>query len=292
MSGLASNARVSLAWLALALGSALPAIVWHRLVDDQLPVWLPGAQALVLAAWLPVIGRLNSMKPLWGFIAALAALQLGLFVVSLVLEIPRYEEWARDAPDYQEVFASAFILLIPGLLMLVTAAADGLGRRELFLRRGNVAAPSRIPGTRRRISWRRLGPFLVAVLTVPLAVQLVSENEPDFDRVGKAVAVLPLALVFGAINALSEEVRFRCVLLARLTPVLGAEAAIWMTALSFGLAHWYGGNPSGPTGVAMTTVFGLVLAKSMIETRGLLWAWAMHGAADVVIFAVLVMAAS
>jgi membrane protease YdiL (CAAX protease family) len=81
-----------------------------------------------------------------------------------------------------------------------------------------------------------------------------------------------LALVFGAINALSEEVRFRCVLLARLVPVLGGEAAIWMTALAFGLAHWYGGNPSGPSGVAMTTAAGLIWAKSMLETRGLFWA--------------------
>ena len=80
-------------------------------------------------------------------------------------------------------------------------------------------------------------------------------------------------------------------LLAHLVPVAGAETALWMTALLFGLAHWYGGNPGGLTGVGMTTLFGLVLAKSMLETRGLFWAWAMHGAADVLIFTFLVMAA-
>jgi membrane protease YdiL (CAAX protease family) len=280
-----------LAWLALALGSALPAILWRQLLDSP-PVWLPGAQALVLAAGLALLGRLNGMRPLRGFVAALAALQLGLLVAGLIRELPPYEEWMQGAPDYQEVFASAFVLLIPGMLMLLTAAADGLGRRQLFLLRGDVAASSRIPGTGRRVGWRRLGPFLVAVATVPLVVQLISANDPDFDRVGKAVALLPLALVFGAINALSEEVRFRCVLLARLVPVVGAETSLWMTSLLFGLAHWYGGNPSGPTGVAMTTVFGLVLAKSMLETRGLFWAWTMHGAGDVVIFTFLVMATS
>jgi membrane protease YdiL (CAAX protease family) len=292
VSGQPSKPQVSLAWLVLALGSALPGIVWRQLLDEPPPVWLPGAQALVLAAGLPLFARLTGMKPLRGFIAALAALQLGLLLVGLIREIPRYDEWVRGAPDYQEVFAGAFLLLIPGVLMLLTAVADGLGRRELFLQRGDVAAWSRIPGTERRISWRRLGPLLVALITVPLAVQLVSANDPDFDRLGTAVALLPLALVFGAINALSEEIRFRCVLLARISPVLGAETAIWMTALSFGLAHWYGGNPSGPIGVALTAAFGLLLAKSMIETCGLFWAWAMHGAADVVIFTVLVMAAS
>jgi len=285
------NPRALLAWLALALGSALPAIVWRRFVDEPLPVWFPGAQALVLAAGVPLLGRLNSMRSLRGFVAALAAMQLGFLIAGLIREIPRYAEWASGAPDYEDVFVGTFVLLIPGLLMLLTAFADGLGPRELFLQRGDVAALSRIPGTERRISWRRLGPLLIAVLTVPLAFHMILANDPDFDRLGKAVALLPLAVVFGAVNALSEEIRFRCVLLARLSPVLGAETAIWMTALFFGLAHWYSANPSGPTGVALTSVFGLVLAKSMFETRGLFWAWAMHGAADVVIFTFLVMAA-
>jgi hypothetical protein len=286
-----SNPRVLLAWLALALGSALPAIVWRQLLDEPPPVWLPGAQALVLAAAVPFLGGLNSMRPLRGFVAALAAMQLGFLLASLIREIPRYAEWESGAPDYQDVFAGAFVLLIPGLLMLLTAVADGLRPSELFLQRGDVAAPSRIPGTGRRISWRQFGPLLVAVLTVPLAVQLAFANDPDFDRLGKAATLLPLAVIFGAVNALSEELRFRCVLLARLVPVVGDETAIWMTALLFGLAHWYGANPSGPIGVAMTTVFGLALAKSMLETRGLFWAWTMHGSADVVIFSFLVLAA-
>jgi membrane protease YdiL (CAAX protease family) len=107
---------------------------------------------------------------------------------------------------------------------------------------------------------------------VPLALQLAVANDPDLDRLDQALVLLPLALVFGAVNALSEELRFRCVLLARLVPVTDAETAVWMTALLFGLAHWYGGNPSGPSGVALTSLFGLLLAKSMLETRGLFWA--------------------
>lgn len=270
------------------LGSALPAIIWRQLLAEPPPVWLPGGQALVLAVVLIVAVRNSS--PLRGFVLALLALQIGVATVGLVREIPRYARWASDAPEYQDVFVGALLLFLPGLLMLLTAVADGLGRRELFLERGDVAAPSRIPGTQRRMSWRRLGPLLVVVFAVPLAVQLTFTVRPDFDRLGNALALLPLAVVFGAVNALSEELRFRCVLLARLVPVVGAETSIWMTALLFGLPHWYSGNPSGPTGVAMTMVVGLVLAKSMLETRGLFWAWAMHGAGDVGIFAFLVMA--
>jgi membrane protease YdiL (CAAX protease family) len=286
-----ANAPRFAPWLVLALGSALPAIAWSQLLDEPPPLWLHGAQALVLTAVFLLIGRLNGLRSLRGFVVALAAMQLGLVVATFIRQLPAYDEWARDAPDYQEVFVSAFVLLIPGLLMVLVALADGLGLRELFLRRGDVAAPSRIPWTSRRTSWRRLGPFFVVVFAVPLAVYLISSNEPDVDRLDDALALLPVALVFGAVNALSEEVRFRCVLLARLVPVVGAESSLWMTALLFGLAHWYGANPSGPTGVVMTMLFGLVLAKSMIETSGLFWAWTMHAAAGVLIFTVLVMAA-
>ena len=46
----------------------------------------------------------------------------------------------------------------------------------------------------------------------------------------------------------------------------------------------------GPSGVALTFLGGLVLAKAMLETRGLFWPWAIHAAQDVVIFAFLVLA--
>lgn len=278
------------AWTALALGSALPAILWRQLLDEPPPLWLPGAQALVLAVLLLVV--LRNSSSLGGFVLALLAMQIGLTAVGLVREIPPYARWATAAPRYQDVFVGAVLQLIPGLLMLLTALADGLGRRELFLERGELGARSRIPGTRRRVSWRRLGPLLVAAFTLPLAVQLTFTIRPDFDRLDNALALLPVAFAFGAINAVSEELRFRCVLLARLVPVLGAETSLWMTALLFGLPHWYSGNPSGPSGVAMTTLAGLVFAKSMLETRGLFWAWTVHGAGDVVIFAFLVMATS
>jgi hypothetical protein len=129
-------------WTALALGSALPAIVWRWVIGEPPAAWLPGAQALALAAALPLLGRAASRRPLRGFVLALAALQLGLLLATLIRELPLYADWAKDAPEYQIVFVSAFLLLIPGLLMLLSALLDGLGRGDLFLERGQVAAPS------------------------------------------------------------------------------------------------------------------------------------------------------
>jgi hypothetical protein len=39
--------------------------------------------------------------------------------------------------------------------------------------------------------------------------------------------------------------------------------------------------------VVGATIFGFVLARSMIETRGSGWAWIIHFAEDIVIFALI-----
>jgi membrane protease YdiL (CAAX protease family) len=175
--------------------------------------------------------------------------------------------------------------------MLGVAFAFGFDHRRLFLARGDVDAPSRVPGTSRRVTWRRLGPVTMLVFAVPLCVQLALTTETDGHRLALAAELLPLAIAFAAVNAAQEELRFRAVPLALALPVLGAERGIWLTATAFGLAHWYG-HPHGPSGVALTFFAGLILAKAMVETRGFLWPWAIHAAQDVVIFVFLVLASS
>jgi hypothetical protein len=49
------------------------------------------------------------------------------------------------------------------------------------------------------------------------------------------------------------------------------------------LAHIYG-TPNGVFGVIASGTLGWFLAKSVIETRGLGWAWFIHFLQDVVIF--------
>ncbi|HSS97421.1 MAG TPA: CPBP family glutamic-type intramembrane protease, partial [Terriglobales bacterium] len=64
-----------------------------------------------------------------------------------------------------------------------------------------------------------------------------------------------------------------------------------LTALFFGLAHFYG-VPSGLLGVAATGFFGWLLARSMLETKGIFWPWVIHLMADMVIFSFLLMGTS
>ncbi len=54
-------------------------------------------------------------------------------------------------------------------------------------------------------------------------------------------------------------------------------------AAFFGFAHYYG-MPNGIVGVLMAGVLGWLLGKSMLETRGLFWAWFIHFCQDILIF--------
>jgi membrane protease YdiL (CAAX protease family) len=79
---------------------------------------------------------------------------------------------------------------------------------------------------------------------------------------------------------------FRNSLIAPLVPAIGRSQALWLTSLRFGIGHFYG-NPSGLIGAVGATLFGFLLGRSMIETGGSGWAWIIHFAEDIVIFALI-----
>jgi len=65
--------------------------------------------------------------------------------------------------------------------------------------------------------------------------------------------------------------------------MLGAEEIILLSAIAFGLVH-FGGMPHGLIGMFMAGFLGWFLAKAVIETQGIFWAWFIHFIQDVVIY--------
>jgi hypothetical protein len=63
-----------------------------------------------------------------------------------------------------------------------------------------------------------------------------------------------------------------------------------LSAVLFGLAH-IAGMPSGIGGMILAGILGWLLAKSVLETHGLFWAWFIHFLQDVVIIGGLMMVA-
>lgn len=101
-----------------------------------------------------------------------------------------------------------------------------------------------------------------------------------------AVPLLPAILLAVTLNAFSEEVAWKASLLSVLEGPVGPRQAMLMVAAYFGMGHYYG-IPYGVIGVTMAFVLGWLLARSMVETRGLFWAWFIHFCQDVIIFSFL-----
>ena len=281
--GLTIKAKVAIAWLAMLPASGASGILYRVLFTKDPSVSLALVDVAILALLLTLGYAITTWRPLRGYLLSLVAFAVGGLIVDRITPTVAPSGWVA------RMFANTFIQLIPCALLAISLIGSGLTRRDVFLAKGNMAAPSAMPRWLPPVRWAWLGPFLTLFLAGGLAVQLALTVRPDARLYGRVLQGLPLALGFAAVNAAQEEFRFRAVLLGRLLPVVGTTHALLSTSLLFGLAHWFG-HPSGPSGVLLAGFAGYMWGKSMVETRGSAWAWLIHGFQDVVIFAFLIMA--
>ncbi len=85
--------------------------------------------------------------------------------------------------------------------------------------------------------------------------------------------------VFSVLNAFLEEAIYRGVLHDAVATAAGPGMAVLLTALAFGLAHYYG-FPSGVIGVAMASVYGLTMSGLRLLSGGLWLPVLAHACAD------------
>jgi membrane protease YdiL (CAAX protease family) len=102
---------------------------------------------------------------------------------------------------------------------------------------------------------------------------------------------LPWVLLFSLSNSFSEEVIYRLGVIVPLAGSVDTTYILLVCAIAFGAPHLRG-MPNGIAGALMAGLLGWLLAKSVVETGGLFWAWFIHFLQDIVIFSALVMAAA
>ena len=161
-------------------------------------------------------------------------------------------------------------------------------RREVFfLVKGDTNAPLepvRWLGIKAGASWNKAGLTSVIILSLLLLTFLILAGRPSLDIVIRALPFLPVILLASAVNAFNEEIIAKASFLSVLEDVVGKHQALWLMTASFGIGHFYG-VPYGVIGVLMAGFLGWWLGKSMLETRGLWWAWSIHFVQDVWIVA-------
>jgi membrane protease YdiL (CAAX protease family) len=281
----------SIAWGAMLAGSLVPIIFSHVAGQDG-SYSVPIAQVLILAIAAVMVSRSNRLRPLSGFLLTIAILRLGWSVIAPVLGDWLPVQSLMNNLDWgPKIFVTRLLNVAGALLMLTTFVGRHVTLDDLFLRIGKLNAlvkPERILWFRSPLRWWHLGPLIIVIFALALTTFLFSNLRPNFWQLSLHWQLFPWAVATAALNAANEEFQFRCVPLAHLRNVLPLGEAVWLTAVFFGLAHYFG-QPSGWLGVAMATIAGFIWAKSMVETRGVGWAFGIHMVQDIVIFYFLAM---
>ena len=136
-------------------------------------------------------------------------------------------------------------------------------------------------------NWSHIGKSFSVVISIVTAIviylQVVKQGGLAFEKI---MYVLPFSLLFALSNSFVEECITRLGVVVALEGVASATTTQLVSALIFGLAHYFG-NPGGPIGVIVASFLGWLLAKSILETKGIFWAWAIHFLQDIIILTAL-----
>jgi len=280
-----------IAWSAI-IASTVPEIIWQE-SGHRMSFWFTGTESFLLVLAALAVLWFSRLRGMARFLFALAGLNFGWdFLAPAVGQTPFFHLLSQNESWGARLFFARIPTLSGILLLGFTLIGSRFTRRDLFLIRGNLSAPAQpIPfvGLQKPIPWTVFGPALLVVFGLALPLFLYFTVYPDFTDPGRILHCLPWILLVAALNAANEEFQFRSVLLAQLRNVVSPAEGVLLTAALFGLGHYYG-QPSGPLGVVMAGIAGWVWARSMIETRGFVWAFFIHMVQDVVILSFLAVA--
>jgi membrane protease YdiL (CAAX protease family) len=275
-----------LAWAVILLGSLLPDILFRELTGS-LPSWLFWSKVTLIGGLLLVSLLWKPLRALGLFFAVLLAVNLVGWGVARTYQDLRYTSWFIGlSPFLKEMFSVQIPRATCGILMVFIMLALVRRFERFFFVKGKLdaqAAPIPLI-TSKPTSWRILGPAIAGAMCLGLVVFVfVFGKPPALPALKNVLPLLPFVFLFAASNAFGEEMIYRAPWLSALEGPVGMAQALLMTAVFFGVEHFYG-VPYGVIGVILAFIPGWLMGKAMLETRGFFWAWFIHFWMDVVIF--------
>jgi hypothetical protein len=222
-----------------------------------------------------------------------------LVVIALTFALVPIGNWANGVVIFdnlpqvinKQIAYQSVTLLATILFLLFLWGVKRKQFREYF-KKGNVSAeilPEPIVGINPKPTenWYHFGRNFAVIISLVTAViiyfQLLWQNEAS---IGNMPPILPFSIIFALSNAFVEESITRLGVVVVLKGRLRDKTIPLVSALIFGTVHYWG-NPGGIAGVIVAGFLGWFLAKSILETRGIFWAWFIHFLQDVIIFSAL-----
>lgn len=285
-----SRSLIVTAWVFLVLASGIPRIVLQEIFKYQVSSDL-GA---LVAGGVVLIGLLltffwDTLRPLRSFfVLFLVLVGVEWFVYTKVDQLPFYRSWLNNPSFNVYMLAEQSLRLLVTLLVIAALFLLHGKASHFFLVKGNTdapVAPVKWLGIKDE-RWNKVGRYAALFISLGTLTFLVLAGRPPLNIVLRAVPFLPAVLLAAILNAFNEEMTYKASFLSVLENVVGKDQALWLMAAYFGIGHYYG-VPYGVIGVLMAGFLGWFLGKSMLETRGLWWAWFIHFWQDVLIFSFL-----
>ncbi|NTU64095.1 MAG: hypothetical protein HGB05_12020 [Chloroflexi bacterium] len=236
--------RIAIVFAYLGILIAVPVYgFWRAFIPgDSTPLLL--VQSGLLTALFALTFVWKTVRALRGFyLIALAMGLLPALATALVVNTSLGTS-LFDNSRYLTSQAGALVWkLIVSLAMCGLLLALGLKRRQFFLVKGDLDAPSKhsrlLPGMKTDETWKRSGRNITIGLFLIATILLLGLNLPrlGLDNLIKALPLLPAALIFAAMNAFHEEFNFRAAPMSQLEPVVGGRHTLLVTVIYFGLGH-------------------------------------------------------
>jgi membrane protease YdiL (CAAX protease family) len=275
-------------WAVVLLVSDLPNAIWQA-VSGEPPAWLFWAKIGLLLVIILISLAWKRIQIVRLYFILLLVLMMSLWGMNWVLGTPAYNQWQNQAGWVVAMAGFQLLKLMVAFIMIAVLLLMGRRRKEFFFTRGELAAPIRAqkPGEqsgKRYISWGILA-LILGLCIAPLTTLFFGlGNFPSPDVLVKAIPLLPVALLFAATNAFSEETQYRASMLSEAQKIVGDGQAIWLTATFFGFAHYFGGAPEGIPGVLIAGLLGALFARCMLGSKGIVVPWFIHFCQNAVIF--------
>lgn len=190
------------------------------------------------------------------------------------------------------VYQPITLLIAIGFLLALRVVRPSVFKT--YFRKGNIAAPFKpVPiltiHPKPSLSWRQEGRDLTiaisVVTTIIIYLQVIHDNGMNYASVWQ---ILPFSIVLAFINSFVEEGITRLGVIVALKDAFSEKVIQIISSVVFGIAHFWG-SPGGIAGALAAGFLGWILAKSILETKGIFWAWLIHFLQDIIILTALFM---
>ncbi len=203
--------------------------------------------------------------------------------------LPDYQILARMPQAVNRQFVYQGISLFGTLVFLFILHKSRPNQFQQYFQKGNLKAkilPVPLAGIKPKDgqSWMHYGiNFAVVITLVTASVIYFQHSNLTY---GNLALILPLSLLFALVNSFVEESITRLGVVVSLKEFLPDHLIALISGGLFGLVHYWG-TPGGLPGVFLAFFLGWLLAKSILETKGIFWAWLIHFLQDIVIITAL-----